>query len=119
MSRKRSRSSLSKNSTVSKKEVIEKLNKLSLEEEKILKERDDLMKFLESRSSSVRTTSRMTTVSSLMSSRPLTKQIEIPTKKSPQKHLKIIEEAQKLLNHKGSQARVPSDPVGDLIKNID
>lgn len=53
-------------STISQKEAYEKLKKLDEEEEKIKQEKEELMKFLELRSQASRTSSRPTTVASLM-----------------------------------------------------
>jgi hypothetical protein len=75
------RSSVSMLSTVSQKEALIKLKKLSEVEAKIVKEKEDLLKYLEERSEvgSMRAPSRMTTVSKLI--KPIEKPLPIVSKR--------------------------------------
>lgn len=83
------RSSVSMLSTVSQKEALIKLKKLSEVEAQIVKEKEDLLKYLEERSevSSMRAPSRMTTVSKLI------KPVEKPLPTVSKRQTSVLAEA--------------------------
>ena len=107
-------------STVSQREAFEKLKKLDAEEEKIKKEKDELLRFLESRSQSSKCTSRPATVSSIMSKIPEVPQAKVSFNPKP---LHTIEEASiekkpKKIQEKTIKQKEKNDPVSELIKNL-
>lgn len=99
-------------STVSQREAFEKLKKLDEEEERIKREKDELMKFLEMRSSYSKGSSRPVTVSSIVS-RVETgnneKVVEVNKKE------KAVEENKEVV--KKSKPR-KTDDVEELFKNL-
>ncbi|CAG9331107.1 unnamed protein product [Blepharisma stoltei] len=120
-SRPRSKSSYSNVSTQSQKDALERLEKLRLEEEKIKKEKEDLLQFLETRSNRSQASSRMTTVSSLFQSRPQSS-IEIPQRR-PITQASILQKptpksAQPTPVKDPVRSLVIKDPVSELIKNL-
>ena len=106
-------------STASQREAFEKLRRLEEEEEKIKKEKEDLMKFLELRSSYSKGSSRPVTVSSIVS-RDFNSQLGEKTSFNRPK-LEPIEEKRE---EKESKAQKPAralkakDEVGELLKSL-
>lgn len=100
-------------STVSQKEAYEKLKKLDEEEERIRREKDELMQFLELRSQSSKCSSRPTTVGSLI---PPAKPFFPPPPKEEkfEKLPTIPEEPKKLVKKHQKQV----DLVEELFKNL-
>lgn len=105
-------------STASQREAIEKLKKLDEEEEKIRKEKEELMKFLEMRSS-CKSSSRPVTVSSMLSRQEAIdkeQKPELPKRKEKvfEKPLeKIVEEKKKTV-----KSVKPKDEVQELFQNL-
>ncbi|OMJ83389.1 hypothetical protein SteCoe_15724 [Stentor coeruleus] len=105
-------------STASQREAIEKLKKLDEEEEKIRKEKEELMKFLEMRSS-CKSSSRPVTVSSMLSRQEIIdkeQKPELPRRqeKAPEKPLeKIVEEKKKTV-----KSVKPKDELQELFSNL-
>ena len=106
-------------STTSQKEAFEKLRKLELEEEKIKKEKEDLMKFLELRSSYSKGSSRPVTVSSIVS-RDLNSKLPDQSSLYKQKLERIEEKCEEKGSkvQKPAQIAKPKDEVGELLKSL-
>ena len=107
-------------STASQREAFEKLRKLEEEEEKIKKEKEDLMKFLELRSSYSKGSSRPVTVSSIVSRD--SRDSKVPEESSLyRKKLEPIEEKREdkgFKPPKPAQIIKPKDEVGELLKSL-
>jgi hypothetical protein len=125
----RPKSSYSRVSTESQKQAVQKLRLLREEEEKIKQQKEELIKFLESRSQA-RQSSRMETVSSIMSKQkeergfsPVGyKQIE-PVKSALPSLSPMRKEKQKIshMRHGSAQTenrRVSNNEVKDLLSNL-
>lgn len=106
------KSKLTEFSTVSQKEAYEKLKQLDLEEEKIKKEKEDLLKFLELRSTASKTSSRPTTVASLAYNKP-----EIQSHQQKPKELPIISESPKR-SKKTDKKEQKIESIDELFKNL-
>lgn len=112
-------SRVSELSTASQREAFEKLRKLEEEEMKIKKEKEDLMKFLELRSSYSKSSSRPVTVSSMVSA------VSVAGPAADQgfgrKKLEPVEEKQEEKYKKMPKVREPirpKDEVAELLKNL-
>ena len=110
-------------STISQKEAYEKLKKLDEDEERIRREKDELMKFLELRSQSSKCSSRPATVASLVA-----RQEEKVVKKENLRELPIIIENEVKENKKdrdrekqrpsGREKRHHDESIDELFKNL-
>ena len=102
-------------STISQREAYEKLKKLDEEENKIRKEKDELLQFLELRSQLSGSSSRPATVASLVQHK-LEKKIENKIEnKKPQ--LSVVQEVEKPQPNQPKRKK-EADPVDELFKNL-
>ena len=98
-------------STISQKEAYEKLKQLDEEEDRIKREKEELMKFLEVRSQNSKSSSRPATVSSLYSNIP-----EIKTDIIKKKELPVIIEDE--IKEKPKKRKKVENSVDELFKNL-
>ena len=104
-------------STVSQKEALIKLKKLSEVEAKIVKEKEDLLKYLEERSEvSSRAPSRMTTVSKLI--KPAEKPLPIVSKRQASVLPEASVKAQQPLQSISKRTKLHLDNEKEELKSL-